>query len=150
MGYRQQSVAEVVPMLGSKSTPFASRCRCMPIRWLRNIRRLRCWGLASGSQGLHTPRTITTTRSRMSFSLSHPVNTALLLYILYLLQRILFPSTSILHTAQASDRVQSWLLMDAPHPCSGAALPDVYAAHAHKVQWSRRREDFARHRRDRV
>jgi membrane-associated progesterone receptor component len=31
----------------------------------------------------------------MSFSLSHPVNTALLLYILYLLQRILFPSTSI-------------------------------------------------------
>jgi len=41
------------------------------------------------------PRTITTTRSRMSFSLSHPVNTALLLYILYLLQRILFPSTSI-------------------------------------------------------
>lgn len=31
----------------------------------------------------------------MSFSLSHPINTALLLYILYLLQRILVPSTSI-------------------------------------------------------
>jgi len=31
----------------------------------------------------------------MSFSLSHPVNTALLLYTLYLLQRIIFPSTSI-------------------------------------------------------
>jgi membrane-associated progesterone receptor component len=31
----------------------------------------------------------------MSFSLSHPINTALLLYILYLLQCILVPSTSI-------------------------------------------------------
>jgi len=34
----------------------------------------------------------------MSFSLSHPVNTALLLYILYLLQRILVPSTTIPRT----------------------------------------------------
>jgi len=36
----------------------------------------------------------------MSFSLSHPINinTALLLYILYLLQRVLFPSTSIPRT----------------------------------------------------
>ncbi|KAI0298583.1 hypothetical protein BC826DRAFT_875082, partial [Russula brevipes] len=31
----------------------------------------------------------------MSFSLSHPINTGLLLYILYLLQRILIPSTSV-------------------------------------------------------
>jgi membrane-associated progesterone receptor component len=31
----------------------------------------------------------------MSFSLSHPVNTALLLDILYLLQRIIVPSTSV-------------------------------------------------------
>jgi Cytochrome b5-like Heme/Steroid binding domain len=30
-----------------------------------------------------------------SLSLSHPINTALLLYILYLLQRIIFPSTSV-------------------------------------------------------
>ena len=31
----------------------------------------------------------------MTFSLSHPVNTALLLYTLYLLQRIIVPSTSV-------------------------------------------------------
>ncbi|KAH9008703.1 cytochrome b5 [Lactarius deliciosus] len=31
----------------------------------------------------------------MSFSLSHPINTALLLYTLYLLQRTVFPSTSV-------------------------------------------------------
>ena len=31
----------------------------------------------------------------MSFSFSHPVNTALLLYILYLLQRIILPSASV-------------------------------------------------------
>jgi membrane-associated progesterone receptor component len=30
----------------------------------------------------------------MSFSLAHPINTALLLYILYLVQRVLVPSTS--------------------------------------------------------
>ncbi|KAI9435162.1 cytochrome b5-like heme/steroid binding domain-containing protein [Lactarius indigo] len=31
----------------------------------------------------------------MSFSLSHPINTALLLYTLYLIQRTVFPSTSV-------------------------------------------------------
>ena len=34
----------------------------------------------------------------MSFSFSHPVNTALLLYILYLLQRIILPSASVPRT----------------------------------------------------
>src|SRR5260221_7280426 len=35
----------------------------------------------------------------MSFSLAHPINTALLFFILYLVQRILFPSTSIPRSA---------------------------------------------------
>lgn len=33
----------------------------------------------------------------MSFTLSHPINTALLLYTLYLLQRIIVPSTAVSH-----------------------------------------------------
>ena len=37
----------------------------------------------------------------MSASLSHPVNTVLLLYILYLLQRVIVPSTSIPRTPQS-------------------------------------------------
>jgi len=46
----------------------------------------------------------------MSFSLSHPVNTALLLYILYLLQRILFPSTSIPRTPPSEFKAgYSWM-----------------------------------------
>jgi hypothetical protein len=36
--------------------------------------------------------------TKMSFSFSHPVNTALLLYILYLLQRIILPSASVPRT----------------------------------------------------
>jgi len=46
----------------------------------------------------------------MSFSLSHPVNTALLLYILYLLQRIVFPSTSVPRTPPTEFKAgYSWM-----------------------------------------
>ncbi|KAH9993974.1 cytochrome b5 [Russula vinacea] len=46
----------------------------------------------------------------MSFSLSHPVNTALLLYILYLLQRIIVPSTSIPRTPPTEFKAgYSWM-----------------------------------------
>ena len=46
----------------------------------------------------------------MSFSLSHPVNTALLLYILYLLQRILVPSTTIPRTPPSEFKAgYSWM-----------------------------------------
>ena len=46
----------------------------------------------------------------MSFSLSHPVNTALLLYILYLLQRILVPSTSLPRTPPTEFKAgYSWM-----------------------------------------
>jgi len=46
----------------------------------------------------------------MSFSLSHPINTALLLYILYLLQRVIFPSTSIPRTPPTEFKAgYSWM-----------------------------------------
>jgi membrane-associated progesterone receptor component len=50
------------------------------------------------------------TPSKMSFSLSHPVNTALLLYILYLLQRIIVPSTSTPRTPPTEFKAgYSWM-----------------------------------------
>lgn len=50
---------------------------------------------ASEPKSKFLPLTAPALASKMSFSLSHPVNTALLLYILYLLQRIIVPSTSV-------------------------------------------------------
>jgi membrane-associated progesterone receptor component len=51
----------------------------------------------------------------MSFSFSHPINTALLLYILYLLQRIIFPSTSLPRKPPAEFKAgYSW--MPRSHP----------------------------------
>jgi membrane-associated progesterone receptor component len=45
-----------------------------------------------------------------SLSLSHPINTALLLYILYLLQRIILPSTSVPRTPPAEFKEgYSWM-----------------------------------------
>jgi membrane-associated progesterone receptor component len=63
----------------------------------------------------------------MSFSLSHPINTTLLLYILYLLQRVLFPSTSIHRTPPTEFKAgYSWmprshapaLLFQTYNPCT--------------------------------
>ncbi|KAH8990679.1 cytochrome b5 [Lactarius hatsudake] len=46
----------------------------------------------------------------MSFSLSHPINTALLIYTLYLLQRTVFPSTSVPRTPPTEFKSgYSWL-----------------------------------------
>ena len=56
------------------------------------------------------PHPLTPTPIKMSFSLSHPVNTALLLYILYLLQRIIVPSTSIPRTPPTEFKAgYSWM-----------------------------------------
>jgi membrane-associated progesterone receptor component len=62
----------------------------------------------------------------MSFSLSHPVNTALLLYILYLLQRILSPSTSVPRTPPAEFKAgYSWM----PRSHAPALLFTTYTPH---------------------
>lgn len=51
----------------------------------------------------------------MSFDLSTPINTALLLYILYTLQRILFPSASVPNTTPTEFK-HSYTWMPAAHP----------------------------------
>jgi membrane-associated progesterone receptor component len=46
----------------------------------------------------------------MSSLLSHPINTALLLYVLYLFQRIFFPSTSVPRTPPTEFKAgYSWM-----------------------------------------
>ena len=51
----------------------------------------------------------------MSFSLSHPINTALLLYTLYILQRIIVPSTTVPRKAPTEFKAgYSW--MPRAHP----------------------------------
>jgi hypothetical protein len=63
----------------------------------------------------------------MSFSLSHPINTALLLYILYLLQRILYPSTSIPRTPPTEFKAgYSWM----PRSHAPALLFKTYTPHS--------------------
>ena len=62
------------------------------------------------SHHLPNPPAPSSPASNMSFSLSHPVNTALLLYILYLLQRIIVPSTSVPRTPPTEFKAgYSWM-----------------------------------------
>lgn len=51
----------------------------------------------------------------MAFDLSTPINTALLLYILYTLQRILLPSTSV-PSVTPTEFKNSYTWMPAAHP----------------------------------
>jgi hypothetical protein len=82
---------------------------CANVRQI-NVPERNCLGLGSKQLSRELTLLCVYRQVNMSFSLSHPVNTALLLYILYLLQRILFPSTSIPRTPPSEFKAgYSWM-----------------------------------------
>ena len=80
----------------------------------------------------------------LSLNFATPVNvTALLIYILYSVQKIVFPPIP------SPTRVQARLCMDAQMPCNYRPVSDIHSEDARAFRWQGRRPNLARDKRHR-